>query len=83
MSLALWLYRIYFDGHDGAVMRRGTRTILVEPPEIPGLGAIEGIDYIPQVVAMIKRTREGWHEMDSAEVRCCFDYLRSDDAQGH
>jgi len=85
MSLALWLWRIYFDGRgNGCVVRAGKRQMIEQPPIIPELGPIEGIDYAPGMrddepaCYMIRRAREGWHEMESSEARACLRWLKDD-----
>ena len=75
MSLALWLWRIYWDGTKGSIVRSGVRTILREVPQIPGLDDVEGIDYIPRTLYMIRHTNRGWKEMEPDEINACWTYL--------
>lgn len=72
MSIALYQYRLYWDGRQGA-MRNGNDTrILVEPPVLPGAANAElaEIDYAPEVdVAQVReRTSTEWREMTPDEV---------------
>ncbi len=82
MSLALWLWRIYFDKGHGTIVRAGKRQMIESPPIIPELGPVEGIDYAPGITQdepacyMILRKHEGWHEMEPDEARACFRWLK-------
>jgi hypothetical protein len=69
MSIALYRYRLYWDGHRGA-MRHGDDTrILVEAPVLPGSEGLEEIDYAPEVdVAQVRERAGDWREMTPAEV---------------
>ena len=81
MSLALWLWRIYWDGTTGCVVRRCVRTILRDAPVIPGVEPFELIDYAPGCCAMIKRRFGSFEEMTSAEAAACRKFLLDEDAE--
>lgn len=69
MSLALYRYRLYWDGRRGAARHGDDTRILAEAPVLPGAGEFEEIDYAPEVDVAQVREREGdWREMTAAEV---------------
>ena len=71
MSIALYQYRVFWDGHHGA-LRSGKQTRqLSEMPKLPGSEAlnVEEIDYAPEVhVAQLREAGDDWREMSEAEV---------------
>ena len=71
MSIALYQYRVFWDGHHGA-LRSGRHTRqLLEAPKLPGSEAldVEEIDYAPEVdVAQLREAGDDWREMSEAEV---------------
>jgi hypothetical protein len=71
MSIALYQYRVFWDGHQGALRSgRHTRRIF-ETPRLPGSEAlnVEAIDYAPEVhVAQLREAGDDWREMSEAEV---------------
>jgi hypothetical protein len=69
MSLALYRYRLYWDGRRGAARHEDETRILAEAPVLAGAGEFEEIDYAPEVDVAQVREREGdWREMTAAEV---------------
>jgi len=73
MSIALYRYRLYWDGHRGAARHGDDTRILVEAPVLPGLESgsesLEEIDYAPEVDVAQVREREGdWRDMTPEEV---------------
>ena len=69
MSIALYRYRLYWDGHRGAARHGDDTRILVEAPVLPGSGELEEIDYAPEVdVAQVREPEGDWREMTPAEV---------------
>ena len=72
MSIALYRYRVYWDGHHGAVRYGDDTRILVERPALRATadGAeLEEIDYAPEVDVAQVREREGeWRDMTAEEV---------------
>ena len=71
MSIALYRYRVYWNGRQGA-LRSGARTRQLDHiPALPGSEAlnIEEIDYAPEVqVAQLREAGADWREMSDAEV---------------
>jgi hypothetical protein len=71
MSIALYQYRVFWDGHHGALRSgRHTRRIF-ETPKLPGSEALNvaEIDYAPEVhVAQLREAGDDWREMSEAEV---------------
>lgn len=69
MSIALYRYRLYWDGRRGAARHGDDTRILVEAPVLPGSESLEEIDYAPEVDVAQVREREGdWREMTPGEV---------------
>ena len=72
MSIALYRFRLYWDGRHGAVRNGDDTRILVEPPVLPGAenaANLEEIDYAPEVDVAQVREREGdWRQMTAQEV---------------
>ena len=72
MSIALYRFRLYWDGHHGAVRNGDETLILVEPPHLPGAqraDELEEIDYAPEVdVAQVRERAGDWREMTPDEV---------------
>ena len=72
MSIALYRYRVYWDGHHGAVRYGDDTRILLERPTLRGthhVDELEEIDYAPEVDVAQVREREGeWREMTAEEV---------------
>ncbi len=71
MSIALYQYRVFWNGHHGA-LRSGRHTRrLFETPKLPGSETlnVEEIDYAPEVdVAQLREAGEDWREMSPSEV---------------
>ncbi len=71
MSLALYQYRLFWNGRQGAA-RSGRHTrVLGTAPILPGAETlhVEEIDYAPEVnVAQLREPGEDWREMSEAEV---------------
>ena len=71
MSIALYQYRVFWDGQHGALRSgRHTRQIF-ETPKLPGSEAlnVEEIDYAPEVhVAQLREAGDDWREMSEAEI---------------
>jgi hypothetical protein len=72
MSIALYRFRLYWDGQHGAVRNGDDTRILVEPPVLHGAESpveLAEIDYAPEVDVAQVREREGdWREMTTEEV---------------
>jgi hypothetical protein len=71
MSIALYQYRLFWNGRQGAA-RSGRHTrVLAKVPVLPGSETlnVEEIDYAPEVnVAQLRETGDDWREMSDAEV---------------
>ncbi len=71
MSLALYQYRLFWNGRQGAA-RSGRHTrVLGSAPILPGAETlhVEEIDYAPEVnVAQLRETNDDWRDMSEAEV---------------
>ena len=69
MSIALYRYRLYWDGRHGAARHGDDTRILSEAPVLPGAVEFEEIDYAPEVEVAQVREREGpWRDMTPQEV---------------
>ena len=71
MSIALYQYRLFWDGHHGAVRCGRQLRLLVAAPTLPGVQGVqvEEIDYAPEVdVAQLREPGGDWREMSAAEV---------------
>jgi hypothetical protein len=72
MSIALYRFRLYWDGHRGAARNGDDTRILSEPPVLHGAESapeLAEIDYAPEVDVAQVREREGdWREMTADEV---------------
>lgn len=71
MSIALYQYRLFWNGHHGALRSGRTTRSLFETPQLPGSEAlkIEEIDYAPEVnVAQLREAGEDWREMSPSEI---------------
>ena len=72
MSIALYRYRVYWDGHHGALRNGKDTRILAEAPMLRGAAHaadLEEIDYAPEVDVAQVREREGeWRDMTAEEV---------------
>jgi hypothetical protein len=71
MSLALYRYRLFWNGRHGA-MRSGAQTqVLNAAPTLPGAESlkVDEIDYAPEVdVAQLRETGGDWRQMNAVEV---------------
>ena len=71
MSIALYQYRLFWNGHHGALRSgRFTRSLL-DVPVLPGSEALdlEEVDYAPEVhVAQLREAGHDWREMSDTEV---------------
>ena len=71
MSIALYQFRLYWDGRQGAA-RNGRKTCaLHQAPVLPGAEQIRlaEIDYAPEVnLAQLREQGSGWREMTGAEI---------------
>jgi hypothetical protein len=72
MSIALYRFRLYWDGRHGAVRNGDDTRILVAPPVLPGASNaanLEEIDYAPEVdVAQVREHEGDWRQMTAEEV---------------
>ena len=71
MSIALYQYRLFWDGHHGALRCGHRLRLLVAAPTLPGAEGVrvEEIDYAPEVdVAQLREAGGDWREMSPAEV---------------
>jgi len=72
MSIALYRFRLYWDGRHGAIRSGNDTRILVERPLLHGAAnqaRLEEIDYAPEVDVAQVRERDGdWREMTVDEV---------------
>jgi hypothetical protein len=71
MSIALYQYRLFWDGHHGALRCGHQLRVLAAPPTLPGVEGVlvEEIDYAPEVnVAQLREAGGNWREMSPAEV---------------
>ena len=71
MSIALYQYRVFWNGHHGALRSGGHTLPLFETPKLPGSGAlnVEEIDYAPEVnVAQLREAGGDWRDMSETEV---------------
>jgi hypothetical protein len=71
MSIALYQYRLFWDGHHGALRCGHQLRLLTAPPTLPGAEGvrIDQIDYAPEVnVAQLREPGGDWREMSPAEV---------------
>ena len=76
MSLALWFWRIWFQGSRGSVVRARKREELLEAPHIDGIDDdITEIDYAPGVCCLIRHGQSRLMEMSPAEIAACNRFL--------
>ena len=71
MSIALYQYRLFWDGHHGALRCGRQLRLLAAAPTLPGAESVrvEEIDYAPEVdVAQLREAGGDWREMSPAEV---------------
>jgi len=71
MSIALYQYRLFWDGHRGALRCGHRLQVLAMAPTLPGAESVqlEEIDYAPEVnVAQLREAGGPWREMSPAEV---------------
>jgi hypothetical protein len=71
MSIALYQYRLFWDGHHGALRCGHQLQVLASAPTLPGAESlqVEEIDYAPEVnVAQLREAGGDWREMSPAEV---------------
>jgi len=69
VSLSLYHWRVYWDGRHGGIVRAGIITALTAAPVIPGIGRVEGVDYAPSTVTLVRHNdTEGWQEMRGFEI---------------
>jgi len=71
MSIALYQYRLFWNGRQGAARSGRYTRVLAKVPVLPGSEtlSIEEIDYAPEVnVAQLRETGDDWREMSDAEV---------------
>jgi len=69
MSIALYRYRLYWDGRQGAARHGDDTRILSEAPRLSGAAEFEEIDYAPEVdVAQVREPEGPWRDMTPQEV---------------
>ena len=71
MSIALYRYRLFWNGEHGAMRSGGETRLLRAAPTLPGVEAlkVEEIDYAPEVdVAQLREVGGDWREMNAAEI---------------
>jgi hypothetical protein len=71
MSIELYQYRLFWDGHHGALRSGSHMRQLAEAPKLPGCETlnIEEIDYAPEVqVAQLREPGGDWREMTESEI---------------
>jgi hypothetical protein len=71
MSIALYRYRVFWNGRQGALRSGGRTRQLDHTPALPGSETleIEEIDYAPEVqVAQLRESGADWREMSPSEV---------------
>ncbi|HJV60226.1 MAG TPA: hypothetical protein VJ743_04725 [Albitalea sp.] len=72
MSIALYRFRLYWDGHQGALRNGDDTRILVGPPSLFAADhavPLAEIDYAPEVdVAQVREHEGDWREMTPDEV---------------
>jgi hypothetical protein len=71
MSIALYRYRLFWDGRRGALRCGHHVEKLAAAPVLPGVAGVqvEEIDYAPEVhVAQLRESGGAWREMSPAEV---------------
>lgn len=72
-------WRLYWSGQRGVMRAGGHETRLVRCHAIGGQ-QVDGVDYVPGVVAQIMPRGERWRDMLPAEIQAVRELLGMDDA---
>ena len=72
--------RLYWAGFRGVARVQGVEMRLERPPRILGDVPVDGVDYVPGMLAMVMPRGERWRDMTLAEIELARQFLGLDDA---
>lgn len=73
-NVSKFLVRLLWNGHEGCARCYDYQRHITIKPDVPGVDFDE-IDYIPEVVRIIRPPRLKWRDLNRAEVESCIRYL--------
>lgn len=72
--------RLYWAGFRGVARLAGNEMRLTRPPAMPGIAAVDGVDYVPGVLAQVMPRGERWRDMTMDEIEAVRTFLGLDDS---